>query len=241
MLLLPTQYKPKKNIMKEIINLFQDEIEDEKDKKKCGATKLTTPITSQSLSDEEKISIIQHHFKKIIETLGLDINDPSIKKTPLRIAKMYVKEIFSGLNSDNFPDICLFDDFSVSPTMSTITIKDISIDSFCEHHFVPMTGKAYISYIPNKKIIGLSKINRIVNHFAKRPQLQERLTSQICECISQVLHTQNVAVFTKICHQCVRSRGIKDRESITESYYLKGKFHDDSTIAQTFFSQVLSS
>ena len=148
--------------------------------------------------------MIEEHFAKILEELGLDLEG-----TAKRIAKMYREEIFTGLIPDNFPKISLFD----APSNQEITIKNISFVSFCEHHFLPMYGKATISYIPNEQILGLSTIHEIVRYFAKRPQLQERLTEQIAQCLKETLKTEDIFVEIEAEHSCVRARGIEDQES----------------------------
>ena len=173
--------------------------------------------------NKEKINNIAKHFRHIMETLGLDLDDDSLSGTPERVAKMYINEVFSGLDPQNFPKITLFkkpfhnDD-------QIIVVKDIKVNSFCEHHFVPMTGIAHVAYIPNEHIIGLSKINRIVEYFAKRPQIQERLTSQIAESISEILKTENVAVKITLTHFCMTVRGVCDMNSTTTTEVLKGTF-----------------
>ena len=151
---------------------------------------------------------------------------------------MYIDEIFQGLDNKNYPNIKCFEDVT-SNDLRTIFIKDITVNSFCEHHLLPMIGKAYISYIPNKKIIGLSKINRIVDFFSKKPQLQERLTCQIAEDISKVLNTENVAVYTVLDHLCVKIRGIKDYPSKTAVSCFKGAFKNRSDLRSEFLSQIL--
>jgi GTP cyclohydrolase IA len=189
--------------------------------------------------ENEKIKKIEFHFLQILETLGLDLENESIKKTPYRIAKMYVKELFWGLNRENFPKISLFDfDEASSEQNGFVLIKDIELNSTCEHHFMPMNGFFHIAYLPYKKIIGLSKINRIANYFCKKPQLQERLTMQIAKKLSSVLNTQNIAVYSQAVHHCVRSRGIKDNNTYTDCYYLMGKFKDDISTKDYFLSKI---
>lgn len=190
------------------------------------------------LTREEKISKISQSFKEIMETLGLDLNDPSLQKTPDRVAKMYVDEVFSGLNPNNFPDpLSLFDDIDYVGS-KTVLIKDISISSFCEHHFVPMHGVAHVCYIPNGKIIGLSKIHRLVRFFSSRPQLQERLTTQIANALSQILNTQHVAVIINAKHFCVVARGVQDITSTTTTSALLGDFESDPLLRSEFFSNI---
>jgi len=192
----------------------------------AATTSHPSPTKENHLSDEEKMEIIEERFRDILETLGLDLEDESIAKTPFRMAKMYVQEIFSGLKKENFPSLCFIDEEACT-TSRVILVKDISLNSFCEHHLVPMTGTAHIAYIPNGKIIGLSKINRIAQYFCKRPQLQERLSAQILDSLSLVLDTEDVAIFTELKHFCVTVRGVSDASSITNTHILKGKFEKD--------------
>ena len=179
------------------------------------------------INDEEKIKIIANHFKGIMHILGLDLNDDSLKGTPRRVAKMYVKEIFSGLNPDNKPDVTLFENKYQYNEM--LIEKDITLYSYCEHHLVPIIGKAHVAYISNGKVIGLSKINRLVQYYAKRPQVQERLTNQIAEGLKEVLNSEDVAVVIDAAHLCVASRGIKDTSSSTITAYYAGKFLNEET------------
>ena len=183
--------------------------------------------TSLELDDDEKIRLISKHFKQIMLLLGLDLSDDSLKGTPDRIAKMYVKEIFSGLNPDNKPDITLFENKYHYGQM--LVEKNITVYSSCEHHFVPIIGKAHVAYYPNGKVIGLSKINRIVQYYSKRPQVQERLTEQIAEALKQALHTEDVAVVVDAVHLCVTSRGIGDVNSSTITSHYSGKFLAEQT------------
>jgi GTP cyclohydrolase IA len=189
---------------------------------------LETPMIKNAfeLSDKDKIEKIQFHFKEIMETLGLDLTDDSLKDTPNRVAKMYVNEAFSGLNPTNKPTASLFENKYKYNQM--LVEKDISFYSNCEHHFVPIFGKAHVAYISSGKIIGLSKLNRIVNYYAKRPQVQERLTMQIAYELQDILNTEDVAVILDAKHLCVSSRGIKDTSSSTSSYY-GGKFNEEQT------------
>ena len=181
-----------------------------------------TPLRKDAfeLSDEEKMRKIEHHFKEIMETLGLDLTDDSLKGTPHRVAKMYVKEIFNGLNPANFPAVKLFDNKYKYNEM--LVEKDISFHSNCEHHFVPIIGKAHVAYISNGKVIGLSKINRIVQYFAKRPQVQERLTVQIAETLKKVLETEDIAIVMDAKHMCVSMRGVEDHASSTVTSHFSG-------------------
>ena len=186
-----------------------------------------TPLRKDAfeLSDEEKMIKIEHHFKEIMETLGLDLTDDSLSGTPHRVAKMYVKEIFNGLNPKNFPAVKLFENKYKYNEM--LVEKDISFHSNCEHHFVPIIGKAHVAYISNGKVIGLSKINRIVQYFAKRPQVQERLTIQIAETLKKVLETEDVAIVMDAKHMCVSMRGVEDQASSTITSHFSGKFKND--------------
>jgi GTP cyclohydrolase IA len=173
-------------------------------------------------NDDEKIKIIAAHFKGIMQTLGLDLNDDSLKETPERVAKMYVKEIFSGLNPKNKPEVTMFENKYQYNKM--LIEKNISLYSYCEHHFVPIIGKVHVAYISKGKVIGLSKINRLVQYYSKRPQVQERLTVQIAEAIKKATGTEDVAVLIDAVHLCVASRGIKDTNSSTITSDYSGKF-----------------
>jgi GTP cyclohydrolase I len=188
------------------------------------STSVETPLRADAflLSDEEKIDAIALHFGKIMDLLGLDRTDDSLQGTPKRVAKMYVKEIFNGLNPANFPDIKLFENKYKYQEM--LVEKNILFYSNCEHHFVPIIGKAHVAYISSGKVIGLSKINRIVQHFAKRPQVQERLTVQIADALKKALETNDVAVVIDATHLCVSSRGVKDVNSSTVTSHFSGNF-----------------
>ena len=192
-------------------------------------TGIDTPLRKDAfaLSDKEKMDKIAYHFGEIMHTLGLDLTDDSLKGTPQRVAKMYVQEIFSGLNPANKPKIALFDNKYKYQQM--LVEKDISFYSNCEHHFVPIIGKAHIAYIAKDKVIGLSKLNRIVQHFAKRPQVQERMTMQIADELKQVLQTEHVAVIIEAKHLCVSSRGVNDDTSATVTSFYGGKFLNEQT------------
>jgi len=188
-----------------------------------------TPLRDDAfeMTDAEKIRKIEHHFAEIMHTLGLDLTDDSLKGTPRRVAKMYVKEIFSGLNPENKPNIALFENKYQYNQM--LVERDISLFSNCEHHFVPIYGKAHVAYISNGHVIGLSKLNRIVQYFAKRPQVQERLTIQIGQELQRILGTKDVAVVIDAHHMCVSTRGIKDATSSTVTAFYEGKFADEKT------------
>jgi GTP cyclohydrolase I len=187
-------------------------------------TSYDTPLRVDAfdLEDAEKISVIAHHFRKIMQTLGLDLDDDSLNGTPLRVAKMYVKEVFSGLDPLNKPKIALFENKYQYNQM--LVEKNITVYSNCEHHFVPIIGKAHIAYISSGKVIGLSKLNRIVQYYAQRPQVQERLTRQIAEELKTILETDDVAVVIDAVHLCVASRGIKDISSGTVTSDYSGAF-----------------
>lgn len=188
-----------------------------------------TPLRPDAFEkdDELKIELIEKHFKEIMQILGLDLNDDSLKGTPHRVAKMYVKEIFSGLNPDNKPKAKLFENKYNYDEM--LVEKDITFYSNCEHHFVPIIGKAHVAYISSGHVIGLSKINRIVQYFAKRPQVQERLNVQILNELKQALKTEDVAVVLDAAHLCVASRGVNDVNSRTVTAQYSGRFKEEST------------
>lgn len=188
-----------------------------------------TPLRPDAFEkdDELKIELIEKHFKEIMLILGLDLNDDSLKGTPHRVAKMYVKEIFGGLNPDNKPKAKLFENKYKYNEM--LVEKDITFYSNCEHHFVPIIGKAHVAYISNGYVIGLSKINRIVQYFAKRPQVQERLTVQILNELKEVLQTEDVAVILDASHLCVASRGVNDVNSRTVTSQYSGKFKEEGS------------
>lgn len=190
------------------------------------ATSIETPLRSDAFdkSDDEKIENIQYHFKKIMEELGLDVTDDSLSGTPYRVAKMYVKELFYGLNPANKPKLSTFENKYGYQKM--LVEQNITIDSACEHHFLPIIEFAHVAYIPNDKVIGLSKINRLVNYYARRPQVQERLVLQILNDLQKVLETKDVIVSVTAKHLCVSSRGIKDQSSFTTTLEYGGKFEE---------------
>src|SRR5260221_9462524 len=179
------------------------------------------------VDDETKIQKIEGHFREIMNILGLDLTDDSLQGTPRRVAKMYVKEVFSGLNPKNRPHTRLFENKYKYDQM--LVEKDITFYSHCEHHFVPIYGKVHVAYFSSGKVIGLSKINRFVQFFAKRPQVQERLTMQIGKELEHVLNTPDVAVVIDANHMCVASRGVGDTNSKTGTAYFLGKFRDENT------------
>lgn len=190
------------------------------------SSSLETPMRDDAfrLNDEEKVLKIAAHFREIMETLGLDLTDDSLQGTPMRVAKMYVKEIFSGLNPANKPEVRLFDNKYGYGQM--LLEKDISFYSNCEHHFVPIFGKAHVAYFSTGQVVGLSKLNRIVQYYGRRPQVQERMTRQIAEEIRSSLNTPDVAVILDANHMCVCSRGVKDISSSTITAEYLGKFQD---------------
>ncbi|MBK9282924.1 MAG: GTP cyclohydrolase I FolE [Sphingobacteriaceae bacterium] len=201
---------------------------------------IETPLRADAfaISDEEKIEIIKVHFTKIMQTLGLDLTDDSLKGTPERVAKMYVKEIFSGLNPKALPTSTLFENKYKYNQM--LIEKEISFYSNCEHHFVPIFGKAHLAYFSSGKVIGLSKLNRIVQYFAKRPQVQERLTVQIAHELQKILNTKDVAVVMDANHLCVSSRGVQDQHSSTITSFYGGKFEQES-IKKEFLAHISKS
>jgi len=188
-----------------------------------------TPLRADAfeMDDELKMELIAKHFKEIMQILGMDLSDDSLKGTPNRVAKMYVKEVFSGLNPKNKPTAKLFDNKYGYDQM--LVEKDITFYSYCEHHFVPIYGKAHVAYISSGKVIGLSKINRIVQYYAKRPQVQERMTVQIANELKRVLKTENVGVVMDAVHMCVSSRGVGDTNSRTGTAHFSGKFSEENT------------
>lgn len=221
--------------IKEITDLSQlsiDEIGDDH-----LSTSYDTPLRSDAfdMDDDTKVQLIEERFREIMQILGLDLTDDSLRGTPKRVAKMYVKEIFSGLNPANKPKVALFDNKYRYNQM--LVEKDITFFSNCEHHFVPIIGKAHVAYISNGKVIGLSKINRIVQFFAKRPQVQERLTVQIAKELQDMLQTEDVAIVIDAKHLCVSSRGVEDINSATVTAYYSGKFEDEKVRAE-FLSHI---
>ncbi|MFA7447820.1 MAG: GTP cyclohydrolase I FolE [Weeksellaceae bacterium] len=197
-----------------------------------------TPMRKDAfnLSDEEKIELIKADFSKIMTTLGLDLTDDSLKGTPKRVAKMFVNEIFGGMRPDKKPRMSTFENKYKYNQM--LVEKDITVYSTCEHHFLPIVGKAHIGYISNGRVIGLSKMNRIVDYFAKRPQVQERLTMQIVKAMQDALGTQDVACVIDAKHLCVNSRGIRDIDSSTVTAELGGVFSSDPTTRREFLHYI---
>jgi GTP cyclohydrolase I len=215
---------PLKDQKIELSHLIIEEMGDEH-----KASSVDTPLRSDAFdkTDDQKIAAIEPHFKAIMEILGMDLKDDSLRGTPLRVAKMYVKELFQGLNPANMPSMTLFENKFQYNEM--LVEKNINFYTNCEHHFVPFFGKAHVAYISSGKVIGLSKLNRLVEYFSKRPQVQERLTMQIGKALQTVLQTQDVAVMMDAKHLCVSSRGVKDDSSNTITSFFGGKFQEENT------------
>ena len=192
-------------------------------------TSLETPMREDAfaLSNEEKMKTIEYHFEKIMEALGLDLTDDSLSGTPKRVAKMYINELFKGLDPRNKPSMSTFENKYNYNQM--LVEKNITIYSNCEHHFLPIVGKAHVAYIPNGKVIGLSKINRIVDYYSRRPQVQERLALQVLNELKESLGTEDVAVYVDAEHLCVSSRGVQDQTSSTVTVEYSGKFKEEDT------------
>lgn len=192
-------------------------------------------LVPSSLTKEQKTERIAQHFRQIMEILDLDLSDPSLQNTPERFAHMYMDELFWGLDTALFPDVSYLDnDMMQEEDNGIVLVKDIPIKSMCEHHFVPIIGTAAVAYIPADKILGLSKINRIVDYFCRRPQLQERLTSQIADALSILLDTEDVAIHIEAEHFCVTLRGVEHPTSRTHTFVSRGRFKEDF-----FFRSVL--
>ena len=192
-----------------------------------------TPTIPNKLIRTDKIHIIEGHFKSIMETMGLDLSDDSLIETPKRVAKMYVNEIFWGLDYDAFPKCTAVDNKMKYNEM--VCERNINVQSNCEHHFVVIDGLATVAYVPNQKVLGLSKINRIVEYFSKRPQIQERLTEQIFHALQYILETEDVAVMIDAQHYCVKSRGVEDTGSSTVTSKLGGGFKSDPAARAEFY------
>ncbi|WP_395480249.1 GTP cyclohydrolase I FolE [Candidatus Curculioniphilus buchneri] len=195
----------------------------------CG---LETPLREDIPNNKIRTHLITEHMTEIMVLLNLDLTNDSLAKTPHRIAKMYVDELFSGLDYANFPKVNVIENKMKIDEM--VTIRDITLTSICEHHFIIIDGKATVSYIPNNHIIGLSKINRIVQFFSQRPQIQERLTQQIFLALQTLLDTKNVAVSINFLHYCVKARGIRDANSTATTISLGGLFKSNKNIRQEF-------
>lgn len=205
-----------------------------KEEMKCNET-FENPIskTAFELSESKKITLISEKFKEIMEVLGLDLTDDSLKDTPMRVAKMYVNEVFKGLNLKNKPQITIFENNYgyKSPLMEL----HIPFTSFCEHHFVPIQGVANIAYIPGDFVVGLSKIHRLVDFYARRPQVQERLTMQIFEELTTTLQCKDVGVVLKASHECISCRGVNDKGSSTITSAISGHIKEDSQVMLVLF------
>lgn len=214
------------------IKLARASFEEIGDEHSC--TSLKTPLREDAfeIDDDLKVELIEKHFREIMHIMGLDLTDDSLKGTPHRVAKMYVKEVFSGLNPKNKPVAKLFENKYKYNQM--LVEKDITFHSHCEHHFVPIYGKAHVAYISNGDVIGLSKINRIVQYYSKRPQVQERLTMQIGNELKEALGTEDVAVIMDAYHMCVSSRGVNDTNSSTVTSFFSGKFERDEQSRNEF-------
>ena len=203
---------------------------------KCGVETPTIESSMNGTSRQDKIDIIEKKFKDIMETLGLDLSDDSLTDTPKRVAKMYVNEIFWGLDYDSFPKCTTVDNKMKYDEM--VVERNVNVQSNCEHHFVVIDGKATVAYIPRNKVLGLSKINRIVEYFSKRPQIQERLTEQIYHALQFVLETDDIAVVIDAQHYCVKSRGVEDVGSSTVTSKLGGCFKSDPSVRIEFMGIV---
>ena len=201
-------------------------------------TSIDTPLRDDAfdMSDGAKIEAIESKFRDIMEIMGLDLTDDSLSGTPHRVAKMYVQEIFAGLNPANHPDVKTFDNVYGYDHM--LVERNITLNSTCEHHFLPIVGVAHVAYIPEDKVVGLSKLNRIVDHYAKRPQVQERLSRQVLKALQEILGTQNVAVVMDAKHLCVSSRGIQDEGSSTVTASYGGLFETAPDVRAEFLQHI---
>ncbi len=217
--------------MPENMNNDSDHIDFEIGEQHAG-TSADTPLKPDAfaISDEEKMQKISNHFAEIMDILGLDLEDDSLSGTPRRVAKMFVKEIFQGLNPKNKPSISLFENKFRYRQM--LVERDITVKSFCEHHFLPIYGKAHIAYIANGKVVGLSKLNRTVVYYARRPQVQERLTMQIAADLKKILKTDDVAVYIDAKHMCVQARGIEHENCSTITTEYSGMFLNENVRAE---------
>ena len=199
---------------------------------------LRTPLRDDAFThdDEAKITAISGNFEAIMRELGLDLTDDSLAGTPRRVAKMYVQEWFKGLDPKNRPEVRMFD--NRYDYHQLLVERDITLFSCCEHHFVPIIGKAHVAYLPGSHVVGLSKLNRVVQHYARRPQVQERLTRQIAEELKQSLGTDNVAILIEADHLCVMSRGVNDTSSSTLTSEYSGRFATDEALRWEFLRQI---
>ena len=214
--------------MKELDEQLKERFNFEESGDAHSMTSVETPLRPDAFvkSDAEKINNIEKLFGEIMEELGLDLKDDSLKGTPYRVAKMYVKEMFQGLNPENKPSLSVFENKYRYNKM--LVEKDITFASACEHHFLPIVGKAHVAYISSGKVIGLSKINRVVEYYGKRPQVQERMTMQIFEELKEALDTEDVIVVVEAEHLCVSTRGVNDKTSRTTTLEYGGKFKDEA-------------
>lgn len=192
-----------------------------------------TPSVPNKLARTDKVHIIEGHFKSIMETLGLDLSDDSLMDTPKRVAKMYVNEIFYGLDYEAFPKCTTVDNKMKYDEM--VVERNVNVQSNCEHHFIVISGLATVAYVPKDKVLGLSKINRIVEYFSKRPQIQERLTEQVFYALQYILDTDDIAVMIDAEHYCVKSRGVEDTGSSTVTSKLGGGFKSDPSVRAEFY------
>jgi GTP cyclohydrolase I len=199
----------------------------------CG---VETPTFQHSVDRKDKIELIERNFKNIMEVLGLDLDDDSLRDTPKRVAKMYVNEIFWGLDYEAFPKCTTVDNKMKYDEM--VVERNVSVQSNCEHHFVVIDGLATVGYIPKQKVLGLSKINRIVEYFSKRPQIQERLTEQVYHALQYILETDDIGVVINAQHYCVKSRGVEDTGSSTVTSRLGGVFRSDPSVRTEFMNIV---
>lgn len=208
---------------------------------KASTTQFPSPIATEasSLTNEEKIEQIAEKFRDIMEILGLDLTDDSLQHTPERVAKMYVEEIFSGLDPATFPEVSFFEDRFKHGQHSNMVFVKVNFCSFCEHHFVPMNGTAYVAYLPSDKLIGLSSIPRIVRFFARRPQVQERLTAQIADAMSILTGSADVAVSLRAEHQCMIARGIESEHSHVVTNALRGQYDANADLRKEFFDAMI--
>lgn len=198
---------------------------------------IQTPFKDNGLTDEKKIEKIESLFSEIMDALGMDRADDSLVDTPKRVAKMYVKEFFKGLDQKNFPKMTFVENKMKMNEM--VCVRGIKVMSVCEHHFVTIHGNATVAYIPDERVLGLSKINRIVDYYSRRPQVQERLTKQIADCLMNILKTENIAVHIDAKHYCVIARGIEDQNSMTSSCDLRGIFKGSSEARAEFLKNCI--
>lgn len=207
--------------------MSKEEIEDRGEDHVGSSAKTPLRADAFDITDAEKINRIEENVRQILETLGMDLTDDSLQGTPKRVAKSFVNELFAGLNPINKPHLSTFENNYKYGEM--LVEKNIVVYSTCEHHLLPIVGKAHIAYISSGRVIGLSKMNRIVDHFAKRPQVQERLTMQVVQALQEALGTQDVACVIDAKHLCVNSRGVRDIESSTVTSEFGGKFKEKDT------------